>query len=69
MLSLLHTCMCVCVCVCLYYIGHPYKNVKETTHSGCLLGREMGGEFTGGPVVRTLSSHCQGCGFNPRLGK
>ena len=27
------------------------------------------GELPGGPVVRTLYFQCQGCGFNPLLGK
>ena len=26
------------------------------------------GEFPGGPGIRTLCSHCQGCGFNPWSG-
>ena len=26
------------------------------------------GEFPGGPVVRTLCYHCQGCRFNPWSG-
>ena len=26
------------------------------------------GEFPGGPVIRTLYSHCRGCGFNPWSG-
>ena len=25
-------------------------------------------DFPGGPVVKNLSFHCRGCGFNPSLG-
>ena len=42
------------------------KNQEEDPGKETTLNNKVAWEFPGGPVVRTLSSHCQGPGFNPR---
>ena len=39
---------------------------RET--SKALMKTELGGDFPGGPVAKTLHSHCRGPRFDPWLG-
>ena len=59
-------CVCVCVCVCTVSVGEP--RLHSTIHSAHLLLKSEGGEFPGGPVVRTPCFHCWGPGFKPWSG-
>ena len=51
------------------FVGNGVKS-RATWGPQVWLVSEMGAiwEFPGGPVVRTLGFHCQGCGFNPWSG-
>ena len=44
----------------------PLSNYTHT-HTICIK-KMLLGDFAGGPVAKTLSFHCRGCGFNPWSG-
>ena len=54
----------------LYPTGtEPLKDVSQGNGMARFVLKEDRWEFPGGPVVRTLSSHCQAPGFSPWTGE
>ena len=52
-----------------FFSGHSFPTIFPQPSSNCFLIMKYLREFSGGPMVRTLHLHCQGCRFDPWLGK
>ena len=52
-----------------YGVAQSWTRLKQLSSSSSVPSKIKVGDFPGGPVVKTLSSHHRGHGFDPLVGK